>query len=1040
MPQCCRCNGSGRCNNCSCKKSGRCCVDCLPHRRNRCENRDEQNHDESASASDRTRQTAEELPNTEERTSLERGNSGDDLQFTSLSDLPLFNTSTPPKFVWGDTDGETLSSRLDKAYEEVVNWKRNLFEVPRGKAGTDFVSEVSRLIEAYNDATALESIAMKAVMVMPSLLLQRPHARSNNKDHIQCLEDRLLKWKKGDLDRLVHEGRTIQSQLNVHQSHHQDEGRTARSFEKLVAVGNVKAALRLITEHQDRGCLPLDSLQSDGRTVKQHLLDKHPPGQPAMPSAISDSPPAEEPHQVIFDQIDGPLIRSIVQRMDGSAGPSGLNASDWKRMCSSFRRTSEDLCKSIARLTRKLCSCYVDPEGISALVACRLIALDKCPGVRPVGIGETLRRLISKAVLQVARDDIQRVVGCLQLCAGQEAACEAGILAMRSLFEDGAVEAVLLVDASNAFNSLNREAALLNTRILCPILAPMLTNTYRSPARLFIGGEHILSQEGTTQGDPLAMAMYALGTLPLIHKLQEDVTQAWYADDATAGGEVAGLRRWWDKLRATGPQYGYHPNPSKTWLVVKPEHLPAAEEQFHDTGVKVTSQGQRHLGAALGSKNFVEDFVREKVSLWVSELEKLSRIAKYQPQAAHVVYTHGLMHRWTFLMRTVPGVEELFQPLEEAIRHQFLPALTGRDALSDTERALLALPARHGGLGIPMPTAVARRQFPACSSVTAPLVELIQQQSTIYPVEARLKQRQVKAAIRTSNRSDATNEAIALKPKLSNAQQCAMEQASEKGASSWLTAIPLAKYDFSLHKQAFRDALCLRFGWTPTRLPSHCPCGKPFTVDHAFSCPKGAFPSIRHDRIRDITARLLTEVCSNVGLEPTLQPLTGESFPLRSANTEEGARLDIKAQNFWDSSQRSTFFDVRVFNSFAPSNSSSSTNSTYRRHEKEKRRAYEQRILQVEHGTFTPLVLSSSGGWGPSAMVAFRRLASLIATKHRQSYSATLSFIRCKIGYSLIQSGIMCLRGPRSSFHAPAKAISLEEHPLDLIRQEVRLF
>ena len=119
-------------------------------------------------------------------------------------------------------------------------------------------------------------------------------------------------------------------------------------------------------------------------------------------------------------------------------------------------------------------------------------------------------------------------------------------------------------------------------------------------------------------------------------------------------------------------------------------------------------------------------------------------------------------------------------------------------------------------------------------------------------------------------------------------------------------------------------------------------------------------------------------VCSNVGLDPTLQPLTGESFPLSSNNTDEGARLDIKAQNFWDCSQRSAFFDVRVFNSFAPSNSSSSTNSTYRRHEREKRRASEQRILQVEHGTVTPLVLSSSGGWGPSAMVAFRRLAGLI--------------------------------------------------------------
>ena len=91
---------------------------------------------------------------------------------------------------------------------------------------------------------------------------------------------------------------------------------------------------------------------------------------------------------------------------------------------------------------------------------------------------------------------------------------------MRSQFEDEVVEAVLLVDASNAFNSLNRETALLNTCIICPILAPMLTNAYWSPARLFIGGGHILSQEGTTQGDPLAMAMYAIGTLPLITRFR----------------------------------------------------------------------------------------------------------------------------------------------------------------------------------------------------------------------------------------------------------------------------------------------------------------------------------------------------------------------------------------------------------------------------------------------------------------------------------------------------------------------------------------
>ena len=83
----------------------------------------------------------------------------------------------------------------------------------------------------------------------------------------------------------------------------------------------------------------------------------------------------------------------------------------------------------------------------SSLVACKLIALDKSLGVRPVGIGETLRQLISKVVLQVVREDIQAAVGCLQLCAGQEAACEAGVYATRTLLEDADVESILLVDA-----------------------------------------------------------------------------------------------------------------------------------------------------------------------------------------------------------------------------------------------------------------------------------------------------------------------------------------------------------------------------------------------------------------------------------------------------------------------------------------------------------------------------------------------------------------------------------------------------------------
>ena len=68
----------------------------------------------------------------------------------------------------------------------------------------------------------------------------------------------------------------------------------------------------------------------------------------------------------------------------------------------------------------------------------------------------------------------------------------------------------------------------------------------------------------------------------------------------------------------------------------------------------------------------------------------------------------------------------------------------------------------------------------------------------------------------------------------------------------------------SLHKGAFRDALSLRYGWQPSNLPSKCVCGKSFNVDHALNCSKGGFPTIRHNKIHDFTAKLLTEVCHDV--------------------------------------------------------------------------------------------------------------------------------------------------------------------------------
>ena len=139
-------------------------------------------------------------------------------------------------------------------------------------------------------------------------------------------------------------------------------------------------------------------------------------------------------------------------------------------------------------------------DGLAAFTSCSLIALEKCPGVRPVRVAEVCRRLVGKAVLSVVRADVLKVAGPWQLCAGQQGGCEAAIHATRLLFQEESCEGVLLVHASKAFNSLNHQVALLNVQALCPSLAKVLANTHRGHAELFVNGQTVYSCEGNTQG------------------------------------------------------------------------------------------------------------------------------------------------------------------------------------------------------------------------------------------------------------------------------------------------------------------------------------------------------------------------------------------------------------------------------------------------------------------------------------------------------------------------------------------------------------
>ena len=145
----------------------------------------------------------------------------------------------------------------------------------------------------------------------------------------------------------------------------------------------------------------------------------------------------------------------------------------------------------------------------------------------------------------------------------------------------------------------------------CPSLGRVLVNTYRDGISLFVGGETIMSLEGTTQGDPMAMAMYALGIKPLIHRLSHSypVKQVWFADDCTSSGSLFDLFQWWHRMTELGPQYGYFPNPSKSFLLVKPDSLNSAKDLFHDSNISIVSDGARVLGVPVGTSEFVTNWI-----------------------------------------------------------------------------------------------------------------------------------------------------------------------------------------------------------------------------------------------------------------------------------------------------------------------------------------------------------------------------------------------------------------------------------------------
>ena len=252
----------------------------------------------------------------------------------------------PQNLVWGNKNSEDMIQIVNSIYEEVVFWRKTLFKLPSGAAGKSFVKETTKLICIWNEAKQpLNDIALKMVMIMPVLLLQKTTSKSTSKQHSEYLLKRLVRWTEGNFDDLMKEGRAIQQRLKEQSGKYDTIEHIAKTFAKLMAQSKVHAALRLLDKAASLGVAPLTD-----ETMKA-LAELHPSAEAANDiTLLQGETPYFDP--VLFSNINEQSIAKAASRTRGSAGPSGLDAEGWRRILISknYGTLGKDLRTAIVRV------------------------------------------------------------------------------------------------------------------------------------------------------------------------------------------------------------------------------------------------------------------------------------------------------------------------------------------------------------------------------------------------------------------------------------------------------------------------------------------------------------------------------------------------------------------------------------------------------------------------------------------------------------------------------------------------------------------
>ena len=341
-------------------------------------------------------------------------------------------------------------------------------------------------------------------------------------------------------------------------------------------------------------------------------------------------------------------------------------------------------------------------------------------GVRPIAVGEVLRRLTSKLASSAVRHTAVEHLSPLQVGVGIKNGTEAIIHAVNNLLsnEEYCRNNVLLkVDLSNAFNRISRATIFQEVQNICPLLSPWVEYCYSTSPLLFVENETILSSAGVQQGDPLGPLLFALALQPLLRRIRDSCPNlklnAWYLDDGVLVGPSEEVNLALEIISSVGPSYGAHINLPKCELWSLSE---VSSTDIFNPVIPRAVDGTALLGTAVGSDPFIISVVQNCLVKIDDLLSKIRSLEDAQLEYVLLRSCAGLP-KFIHVMRTTspqslgPTLLEMDSLLEEACR-----SIMGNCALLDRELDKLRLPISYGGCGVLSALWLAQPAFIASTS------------------------------------------------------------------------------------------------------------------------------------------------------------------------------------------------------------------------------------------------------------------------------------------------------------------------------------